>query len=119
MTHEEKIKEILYKTRWAGEFNDLIWEGNDNNFLRDNTLPQIISILSSAEKKGLDDHEWCDKIMASEVGKAFDRGWNEAIEAAVKVAEETEFETDDEFNLCSIKFHGCQKIADKIKELRR
>ncbi len=48
----EKLKEILYKTRWAGEFNDLIWYGTDNNFLRDNTFPQIMSLLSAAFEKG-------------------------------------------------------------------
>ena len=62
-----KIKEALYKTRWAGEFNENIWESDENYFLREETLPAILEALparqepqKSAEEIG---HEVTAKIM--------------------------------------------------------
>jgi len=45
---ENEAREILYETRWAGEYNDLIWEGNDNKMLKSITLPKIMNLIQTA-----------------------------------------------------------------------
>ena len=45
-TPEQEIKEIIYKTRWAGEFNENTWESDDSSiFLREQTLPELIKLF--------------------------------------------------------------------------
>lgn len=51
MDFKQKLKRILYDTRWAGGFNENIWESDDNKYLREVTYPALIALFESSLKK--------------------------------------------------------------------
>ena len=128
MTHEEKAREIA------------LWlygpdEGMSEGLVR-TLIDKITEALASAEKKGREEGQLAVNNMPN--GYWHDKGWNEAITAAVKVAQDYMPSEECKLALCcnqdAVKagkrpYVGSQEmngvdwasneIASKIEELRK